>query len=277
MKITLTLILFSFTQLLVAETMPEKHGSIDVKLFVGKNENQPLVVGFGGGEGGNAWASSHWEKTRNEFLEKGYAFLAVGYFGMPNTTQMLDRVSLNHIYDEITKAAENPLVNADKVALIGGSKGAELVLNLASRYSDIDAVVAIVPSHVSFPGLTYTMEHSSWMFNGEEVPFVPASERIIPAVLQRDLHTAFSIMLEDEVAVEKARIQVEKINGNVLLISARKDEMWPSFSMSEQLLERFKQAKFQHHVQHIISEGDHASSLNYFADIFSFLEHHFKP
>lgn len=276
MKITLLLTLFVFTHPLLADDMPEKYGALDTQLFVGTGQQQPLIVGFGGGEGGNAWASDYWQKTRDDFLAKGYAFLAVGYFGLPNTSQQLDRISLNAIDSAISEAAKNPLVNGDKIALIGGSKGAELVLNFASRYPRVSAVVALAPSHVSFPGLTYTMEHSSWSFDGEDVPYVPPNERIIPALMQGDLHTAFSVMLEDQTAVEKARILVEKINGPVLLISARADEMWPSFSMAEQLVERLEQAKFPHHVQHIISDGDHASTLNYFADIFTFLEQHFK-
>ncbi len=276
MKITTVGILILFFNALCASELPEKHGALDVQLFVGKNANQPLVVGFGGGEGGNAWASDHWQATRDEFLDKGYAFLAIGYFGMPNTSQMLDRISLNAIYKAIVEAGENPQVNAEKIALIGGSKGAELVLNLASRYPAISSVVAIVPSHVSFPALTYNMNHSSWWFNGEEVPYIPANARIVPAAINRDLHTVFSILLEDKDWVEKARIPVEKINGSVLIVSAREDEMWPSLFMSEQLVERFKQSKFTHHYEHIVAEGDHASSLNYFPEIFVFLEQHFK-
>ena len=111
---------------------------------------------IGGGEGGNAWASDYWKELRNEFIKKGYAFLAIGYFGMENTPAFLDRISLNAIHDSIVNIAKNPKINRNKIALIGGSKGGELVLNLASRYQDINAVVAIVTSHVSFPALTYT-------------------------------------------------------------------------------------------------------------------------
>lgn len=32
-------------------------------LYLGESENQPLVVGLGGSEGGNAWASDHWKTT----------------------------------------------------------------------------------------------------------------------------------------------------------------------------------------------------------------------
>lgn len=276
MKLLSIVITLIYMSTISAETMPEKYGAIDVELFVGKQEHQPLVVGFGGGEGGNAWASDHWKKTRDEFLAKGYAFLAVGYFGMSNTQEFLDRVSLDAIYEEIIKAGKNPKIDAEKIALIGGSKGAELALNLASRYQGITAVVAIVPSHVSFPGLTFTMDHSSWTYNNVEVPYVPANERIIPAAMKGDHHTVFSIMLEDESFIEAARIPVEKINGPILILSAREDEMWPSFKMSEELVNRLEKHKFPHHYEHIVSEGGHASPLEKFPEIFNFLDEHFK-
>ena len=278
MKIFLVIILSFFTYTISAENISDENGTIDAQLYVGEKDNQPLIVGFGGGEGGNAWASDHWKKTRDEFLQKGYAFLAIGYFGMPNTSPKLDRISLNAIYKEINKAVANPNVNANKIALIGGSKGGELVLNLASRYPAISAVVAIVPSHVSFPGLTMTMDHSSWMYNNEEIPYVPANERIIPAALRGDLHTMFSIMLEDAplVDLDNAEIPVEKINGSILIVSAREDEAWPSFMMSEKIIDRLNNKNFTHYFEHLISEGDHASSLDKFPEIFEFLNLHFK-
>jgi pimeloyl-ACP methyl ester carboxylesterase len=278
MKTCLVIILSLFTYTVLAENISDKNGTIDAQLFVGEKGDQPLIVGFGGGEGGNAWASNHWKKTRDEFLQKGYAFLAIGYFGMPNTSQKLDRISLNAIYKEIDKAVENPKINANKIALIGGSKGAELILNLASRYPTISAVVAIVPSHVSFPGLTMTMDHSSWIYNNEEIPYVPANERIIPAATRGDLHTMFSIMLEDATLMEvnNAEIPVENINGSILIMSARKDEAWPSLVMSNKIIERLNNKNFPHYYEHIISDGDHASPLEKFPEIFEFLNLHFK-
>ncbi len=260
----------------MAGNLPKNHGMIEAQLFVGEAESQPLLVGFGGGEGGNAWASDRWKETRDEFLSQGYAFLAVGYFAAPNTPAQLDRISLSAIHEAIIAAAAHAQVNAEKIALIGGSKGAELVLNLASRYPGYSAVIALSPSHVSFPALTFTMDHSSWSFHDQEVPYVPATERIVPALLSRDFHTAFSLMLEDEAAVDLARIQVENIRGPLLLISAQKDEMWPSFKMSEDMVQRLKNAQFPYPVEHIVAPGDHASVLDEFARVFAFLDRHFK-
>jgi uncharacterized protein len=80
--ITIGLILFFIYQ---APPLPKNHGVVDLKLFLGESENQPLVVAFGGSEGGNVWASDKLKEIRNQFLQRGYAFLAVGYFGSENT------------------------------------------------------------------------------------------------------------------------------------------------------------------------------------------------
>lgn len=39
-------------------------------LYVGKGKNQPLIVGLGGSEGGNAWTSDYWKKQETGLLKK---------------------------------------------------------------------------------------------------------------------------------------------------------------------------------------------------------------
>lgn len=261
---------------LYTPALSENHGSVQAELFHGEGNDQPLVVGFGGGEGGNAWASNRWRETRERFIEEGYAFLAIGYFGADPTPPMLDRIALDAVHDSILQAAGNPRVDPQRIALIGGSKGAELALNLASRYPDIGAVVAIVPSHVSFPATDLFAATSSWTFHGEEVPWVPMRWSAVPAVARRDLHTAFSVMLEDEEAVAAAEIAVERINGPILLMSATRDEMWPSTEMSETMMRRLEESDFPHQYEHLAIEGGHAEPLDHFDRVFAFLDEHLK-
>ena len=46
--------------------------------------------------------------------------------------------------------AKNNKIDESKIALIGGSKGGELILNLASRFNQYKAVIAMSTSNVSF-------------------------------------------------------------------------------------------------------------------------------
>lgn len=43
-------------------------------LYLGKGKNQPLIVGLGGSEGGNAWASDYWKKKETNLLNKATHF-----------------------------------------------------------------------------------------------------------------------------------------------------------------------------------------------------------
>jgi len=257
--------------------IPDNHGKLQTTLYLGDGSKQPLIVAFGGGEGGNAWTSDRWSKTRQQFLDEGYAFLAIGYFGMKNTSASLDRISLNAVYDTIIQhASNNPQIDTSKIALLGASKGAELILNLASRYNEVDAVVAMVPSHVSFPAITIMANTSSWHYNNEEVPFVPAPWSTVGPALKGDLYTAHQLMLEDEDAVRKAAIPVEKINGPIFLLSAQNDEQWPSSYMSKQLIKRLDSASFGHYYEHIALKGGHAAPLQHFDKVLTFLNEHFR-
>lgn len=179
--------------------LPERHGRVSSKLFLGKGNNQPLIVG------------------------------------------------------------------------LGGSKGAELALILASYYPEYSTVIAIVPGSAVFPSLTLSMNTSSFFHQGHELPFVPVPWSATPALIKRDLRTAFEKMMENKQAMRDAAIKVENIQGAILFLSATHDEMWPSTEMSIQMVNRLKDAGFTPNVQHIAIEGGHAEPLKHFARIEGFL------
>lgn len=249
--------------------------NVNSYLYVGESKNQPLVVGLGGSEGGNAWASDYWKKTRDEFIKRGYAFLAIGYFGAEGTPKELDRISIEQVHDAIVKAAQHPKVNKKKIAIVGGSRGADLALLIASYYKDIDAVVGFVPSHAVFPGNTKEFSTSSWTFGGKELSFVPVSEETVPALINRDLRSAFEIMLKDKEAEQKALIKVENINGPILLLSATNDEIAPTTPMANKIIERLQEKNFKYCYRHYAITGKHAEPLKHFDKVFTFLEQYF--
>jgi dienelactone hydrolase len=256
--------------------LPENSDKVESVIYPAKSNKQLLVVGLGGGEGGNAWTSDRWKKTRDRFIENGYSFLAIGYFGAKGTAEELDRISLEAVHQAIVDAANDPSVDAKKIAVIGGSKGAELALLLASYYPDINCVIGLAPSHCAFPALTLSAATSSWAYNGKEVPYVPMPWAAVPSAIKGDLRSAFEIMLEDSSAVENALIPVEKIQGPVLLISAKRDEWWPSAEMSDQIIARLKQRGFKYTFRNITIEGGHTDVLDNFDSVFTFLDKNFR-
>ena len=251
--------------------------NVEAILYTGDGFNQPLIVGLGGSEGGNAWASNHWKKTRDGFTSKGYAFLAIGYFGCKGTSASLDRIAIDDIHQAIVTATKNKKINAGRVTVIGGSRGADLALLLGAYYPDINCVIALSASHAVFPGNTQTLDHSSWTFAGKELPFVPVNEAAVPFLLKRDLKGAFETMLTDTAAEKQALIPVEKIQGPVLLMAARSDEIIPAVSMSQKMATRLQGNHFKFHYEVKIYDGLHSEPMNHMEDVFNFLEKYFLP
>lgn len=260
------------------DVMPAHHGKVSAQFFPGAAAPQPkpLIVAFGGAEGRNLWASKRWEAERQKFLDEGYAFLAVGYFGLPDTPEKLDRIALEGVYAAIADAAKRPEVDGRCVAVMGGSKGGELALLLASRYPDIDAVAAIVPGNAVFVALTDAMTTASFSHNGQSLPFVPLPWSATLPLITGDKRKVFDLMMADQAAVERALIPVEKINGPVFFLSATRDELWDSKGMSDAMMARLKTKNFPHPTAHVAIEGSHTEPTKHLHEVRKFLAAHFK-
>lgn len=273
----LSLLILGFLYLFThVPKLSNRHGVVEAKLYLGNSGKQPLFVGFGGGGGGNDWVRSYLKGKRDSLNQKGYAVLAIGYFKSNGTPRNLDRISLDAIRDTILSIAQHPQIDASKIILFGGSRGGELVLNLASRYKEFNGVVAASTSNVSFPAITLYANTSSWTYKNQEVPYVPAPLKTISPAIKGDLYTAHSMMLEDKEAAKKAEIQVENINGPVLIISGKDDDQWPAPEMSDQIVNRLERNDFPHYYAHIELDGGHIAPLENFNLVYDFLEEHFK-
>lgn len=250
---------------------PEGYGQVESALFAGDSTGQPLLVGLGGAEGGNAWASDYWRDQRDRFIAQGFAVLGLAYFGSEGSSRYLDRVSLNAVHDAIMEAARDPRINHQCIVVMGGSKGAELALMLASQFPDIKAVVGIVPGSAIFPALTATMNTSSFALDDQPLPFVPVPWSAMPELVTGDLRGVWEKMMQNSQAMSEAAIPVENINGPIFLLSATQDEFWPSTEMSQQMQDRLTAAGYAHPVEHVAIVGGHGEPLNHFAQVEDFL------
>lgn len=272
----LSLVLFFFllpTVVFSQDTLKVKN--VEAVLYTNNQAKQPLVVGLGGSEGGNAWTSDYWKKTREQFLAKGYAFLAIGYFGCKGTPKILDQIAIDEVYQAIATAKKYQKVDSNKIAVLGGSRGADLALLLGSYYPDIDLVIGMSASHAVFPGHTQHFTSSCWTFKGKELPFIPVNEQAVPFLMKRDLRGTFTAMMQDSLAEQKALIKVERINGPVLLLSADKDEMIPAVQMGEKMISRLKASGFKYPFEQVVYQGSHTEPTKHFDKVFAFLESNF--
>ncbi|MBW3600820.1 MAG: dienelactone hydrolase family protein [Planctomycetes bacterium] len=215
------------------------------------------VVVLGGSEGGRS------ARRAKAFAAEGYAVLSLAYFKEAGTPDYLDEIPLEYFDKPIEWFAERPAMQGKKIVLVGGSKGAELALLLASRKAEVAGVIAISPSSVAFQGIprVFWPPRSSWSYKGKPLPFVPydVSQGVDPT----NLRPLYELSLSHADVVAKASIPVEKIKGPILLLSGEDDGMWPASDMAESIVARLKENKFPHAFEHVPYE-DAGHTLNEF-------------
>lgn len=125
--------------------------------------------------------------------------------------------------------------DADRVLLFGTSFGAEAALATASRYP-VDGVIAVAPSAVVWAGADAGTWSSHWTHRGEPVAFVPFDPAWVPDADPPAFVSLYESSLRLDAAVtQAARIRVEEILAEVLLIAGGDDQVWPSVQFAEQI------------------------------------------
>ena len=109
-------------------------------------DRPPVVIVLSGSEGGipdlrAAILASH-----------GFAAFALAYFDAEGLPDELFEIPVETVARGIAWLESRPDVDAERIAVLGQSKGSELSLLAASTYAEIDAVVAYAPSPYVWPG-----------------------------------------------------------------------------------------------------------------------------
>jgi dienelactone hydrolase len=183
-----------------------------------------LVVG--GSEGGvplekAAWLASH-----------GFAVLALAYFHYEGLPPDLAAIPLEYFGQALAWMASRSEIAADRIAVVGTSRGGELALQLASMYPQIKAVIAYVPANVRFPSCCGNLAVPyAWTWHGQPLIFVPRR------------------LFSDPEAQAKAEIAVEQIRSPVLLIAGEDDGVWPSARMATDIANRLRHARFTYQLE----------------------------
>jgi dienelactone hydrolase len=229
----------------------------------------PGVIILGGSEGGL------FEPHARAFAANGFAALTLAYFGYPNLPDELVEIPLEYFDRAITWMKAQPKVKAGGLGLVGGSKGGELALLVASRNSDVRAVVAMTPAAHAWEGHTmrffspdYTPV-SSWSLGGKPLPYISfkVSAEDKEKEMKGELASFVSYFRDglaqaDPATVEKATIPVEKIQSPILLISGTDDRIWPAGEHCAAIMARLKKNGFPYEVKHLSNEkGGHNSCI----------------
>ncbi len=189
-----------------------------------RHQKTPVLV-LGGSEGG---ISQPVRLQASMFASHGHPALALGYFGLPGLPRTLCRVPLGYFAHALSWLSDRN--QTSRSAIVGGSRGAEAALLVASSYPRlVSRVVAEVPSAVvqsgrcgsklrAFPG-------PAWTKGGKPIPYLPYNDF-------GDLHPSRPDVY----------IPVQRIQGPVLAIGAGSDALWASATYSKEMVHRLTDA-----------------------------------
>ena len=214
------------------------------------NVRRPALIVLGGSEGGG-WVA---RDRSPRFASRGFAVLGLPYYSpgakdreIPELPAAFADIPVERLDAAFAWLKARPEVDASRVALVGVSKGAEFALIAASRFKWITSVVAIAPTDVVWEGWGPGVEpgkRSSFAFDGKPLPFVPYREF---AEELAGFRTGREVRMRrfqdkgraaDPAAAVKARIEVEKFRGPLLVIGGHDDQVWASGMMAQNISER---------------------------------------
>lgn len=184
---------------------------------------------------------------------RGIHALAVCYFGMEQVPDDLTQIPLEYIENAISWMKREGHVDPKRIGIYGRSKGGELALLAASLFPELKCVAANTPScyvQEGFIAGKRTSGHSSWCYQGKEIPYVKGSLTgllcLLLGMLRKD---PFAFRRFYEVNTWKgsrpkfpdARIRLENSRAAFLLLSSDTDGIWPSDRYTKEAWEQLKQ------------------------------------
>jgi dienelactone hydrolase len=139
----------------------------------------PAIVVIGGSGGGEDTF------TAQALALIGYPALALGYFKEPGLPQCLCAIPLEYFARAVHWLRAQPATSGRPVILVGGSRGAEGALLIASYEPHLfDAIVADSPSALIEPA--FGGPGAAWTFHGKPLPTdttIPVADIRIPVLL----------------------------------------------------------------------------------------------
>lgn len=197
----------------------------------------PAVLLLGGSEGGLGGATHQMALL---LQREGFTVFQLAYFGAPGQSDALERIPLELFDEGLDWLKAQPDVDPSRIAVMGASKGAEAALVVATRRPDLSAVVAGMPSSVTWNGVNWASggqsDHASWTTGGKELATMPFGDWN-----QADGIISVYRTIEDPAqqdAAARAFIPVERGSADVMLICGEAETMWPACPMARQVAAR---------------------------------------
>lgn len=192
---------------------------------------QPALLVLGGSEGGKQTST----RMAAGLHAQGYATLALAYFDEEGLPKQLQAIPLEYFVRALDWLARQPGVDATRIGVIGGSKGAEAALLLASRDRRVRAVVASTPTDHAWQSVDWNgwSDTPSWTEGGNPVPYL----RYAPFDPAAGLRAMYDRSVADAPPAQReaARIPVERSDAAILLLAGGQDALWGAVEASDRI------------------------------------------
>lgn len=191
------------------------------------------VLVLGGSDGGIP------EDLSGLLASHNLAVLGLAYFGVEPLPRDLVEIPLDYVEAAIGWLRSNSFVRRGQIHVVGRSRGGELALVAGALLSAVGSVVAYVPSGLTWWGWTLGGWSSSpaWTYRGRSLRCPGSRPRAgLEGTTGPDF---FREVLQARPAESLAAvIPVERIMGDVLLVSGGHDGVWPSTTLAAIAAER---------------------------------------
>jgi uncharacterized protein len=202
----------------------------------------PALLMLGGSVGG---LSPEVNNAAKALQAEGFAVLHLSYFRGPGQNPRLELVPLEYFSTALRWLGRQPEADATRMGIVGGSKGAEAALLVASRHPELKAVLVYMPSSVVWPGIGSEDASgpisSSWSEHGKPIPYLPNPpyDPRKGGTMADDFRASLTALPKHPEAV----IPVERISAPLLLVCGQADRIWPSCPMAQQIQQRLAEQR----------------------------------
>jgi len=203
----------------------------------------------------------------------GYNVLLLGYYMWEGLPKNLVSIPVDYAEKAVQWLKEKKGIKG--IAMTGPSTGAAYTLLAASLIPDIKCVMSIVPydyvpEGTTKKGLIFKVTNKSqYTWHGKDLPYVP-----FEVLKDGMLHwykmfrktsgygfrrfTRFSYDVMEKNLLPEARIKVENMHAEVLLIGVKNDDSWPSDVAVPRMVKILKEANYPYRVEsHIYERAGH--------------------
>lgn len=221
----------------------------------------PGIIVVGGSEGGIC------EFLSSLLASNGFNVLGLGYFGVENLPKSLVNIPLEYIQKAIHWLKDRKEVANDWLGIHGTSRGGELALWSASLFPEINAVVSLNGSAISFCGIVPWSDDANlppaWTFENIPLPYASSKNPVEVALEckrmweknENPLAIWYRTLISNQVIMEQALIPVERINGSVLLISGENDANFDSALLNKKAIDRLEACKHPYPYEQLVYIG----------------------